>query len=86
MERHEKTKHRTTVQSSNSTPGYLSGENINNNLKRYIYIYIIDIKIYVNIKNVYSDLFNQVCFFDIGCMNFICIPNIIAALFTVAKI
>ena len=75
MERHEKTKNRMTVQSSNSTPGYLSGENINNNLKRYIYIYIIDIKIYVYIKNVYSDLFNQVvCFFDIGCMNFICIP------------
>ena len=39
MERHEKTKNRMTVQSSNSTPGYLSGENINNNLKRYIYIY-----------------------------------------------
>ena len=49
-------------------------------------MYIIRIYVY-NIKNVYSDVFNQVvCFFDIGFMNSICIPNITAALFTVAKI
>ena len=32
-----KFKNRTTIQSSNSTPGYLSKENGNTNSKRYMY-------------------------------------------------
>ena len=37
MESFQKVKNRTTIQSSNSSPGYLSGENINTNLKRYMH-------------------------------------------------
>ena len=32
----QKTKHKTTIRSSNSTPGHTSGEDENSNLKRYI--------------------------------------------------
>ena len=31
----QKTKHKTTIRSSNSTPGHTSGEDENSNLKRY---------------------------------------------------
>ena len=37
MEGPQKVKNRTTIQSSNSTSGYLYGENKNTNLKRYMH-------------------------------------------------
>ena len=37
MEGSQKTKNRTTIWSSNSTPGYISKENENTNLKRYMH-------------------------------------------------
>ena len=39
MEIPKKIKNTTTIRSSNSTPGYLSKENENTNLKRYVYSY-----------------------------------------------
>ena len=36
----QKTKNRTTIWSSNSTPRYISGENENTNLKRYIHPHV----------------------------------------------
>ena len=40
MEVTEKSKSKTTIQSSNSTFGYLSEENKNTNLRRYIHRYV----------------------------------------------
>ena len=40
MEIPQKTKHRNTIQSNNSTSGHLSKENENTNLKRYMYHYV----------------------------------------------
>ena len=37
MEVPQKTKNRTTIQSSNSTPGYISRKNENTNSKRYMH-------------------------------------------------
>ena len=37
MEAPQKTKNRTTIWSSNSTPGYIDKENENINWKRYMY-------------------------------------------------
>ena len=37
MEIPQKTKNRTIIHSSNSTPGYISKENENSNLKRYMH-------------------------------------------------
>ena len=38
MEVSQKIKNRTTMWSSNSTPEYISEENENTNLKRYVYL------------------------------------------------
>ena len=37
----QKTKNRTTIQSSNTTSGYLSEQNVNPNLRRYMLTYNI---------------------------------------------